>query len=200
MCCRGGKTGEYGYVLVGEPDRIDSLWSELRALGEPLDAVPIDLETLDLCALENWFFNIRGEGRHALSPIELQLQWRVSRKKEFVGSTALERIREAGIGRRLTCLVSPAEIADGDPVRRDGADIGRLVHAAHSPILDAWVGLALIDLPFAHPGVDALAVGASTGGRTVTPPVIANRSLYVNAQIHTYASRHDDDFPPLVRS
>ena len=122
----------------------------------------------------------------------------MTRKKSFVGSTALAQIRDVGIERRLTCVVAPDAIAVGEPVSRDDAERGRIVNAGFSPTLDQFVGMAMIDLPYAFPGVDHLCIGGTDDCRTVTPPVLANRSLYVNAQIHSYASRHDDAFPPIV--
>ena len=200
VCFRVGKTGEYGYQLLVPHESRDRLWDDLLRLGEPLDVEPVDLAVLDACALENWFFNVRAEGRHGLTPLELQLQWRVSRKKPFVGSESLRRRREEGIVRRLTCMVSPSPIQVNDPVRRDDAVRGTVVNAGYSTLRGDWVGLALMDVAYAHPGVDALLVGDEREARTVTPPVITNRSLYVNPQVHSYASRHDDGFPPLVAS
>ena len=199
LCCRAGKTGEYGYLLVAESTDLDPLWDELLALGSSLDVAEAGLEALDSCALENWFFNIRREGAEGLTPLELQLQWRISRRKRYVGSDALSRKRDRGIRRRLTCLVSDAPVGVGDTVRCDGASRGRLVNAGPSFVRGDWVGLALMDLEYALPGVDTLRVGDQEArARTVAPPVLNNRSLYVNPQVHAYASRASDDFPPLV--
>jgi glycine cleavage system aminomethyltransferase T len=200
VCCRTGKTGEYGYQLLVPHESRGGLWEELLRLGEALDVGQIDLAVLDACALENWFFNIRGEGSHGLTPLELQLQWRLSRRKTFVGSEALKRQRAQGITQRITCVVSPSRIDTDNSVRRDDAERGRIIHAGFSPLRGDWVGLALMDIAYAYPGVDALRIGDEDGARSVTPPVITNRSLYVNPQVHSYASRHSDDFPPLVVS
>lgn len=200
LCCRAGKTGEYGYVVVVRRPEMERLFTELVALGRSLDVAEAGLEALDRCALENWFFNIRGEGRVAPSPLELQLQWRISRRKTYVGSEALRRHRESGIPRRLTCLVGAGPMTTGDPVRYDGVRIGTVVNAGHSPIRGDWVSLALLDLEYALPGVSDLVVGDAAAASTVSPPVIVNRSLYVNPQVHSYASRHEDDFPALVPS
>ncbi|MDX1493039.1 MAG: hypothetical protein R3253_03115 [Longimicrobiales bacterium] len=198
-CCRTGKTGEYGYVLLVERDEVDACWSRLAELGEGLDLREVGLEALEQCALENWFFNIRREGSFELTPLELQLQWRVSRRKSYVGSAALEERRRKGILRRLTCIVGEGPLDVGDPVHGDGGERGIVLNAGHSHIRGDWVALALLDLDYALPGVDMLTVGEGVSARTVTPPVITNRSLYVNPQVHSYASRDTDDFPPLVR-
>ncbi|HSH74213.1 MAG TPA: hypothetical protein VLA09_00800 [Longimicrobiales bacterium] len=199
-CCRAGKTGEYGYALIAPREDLADLFDERLRLGASLDVVAADLEALDACALESWFFNIRGEGRHDVTPLELQLQWRISRRKEYVGSASLVRRRRAGISRRLTCLRAPAPVAPGDTVTLDRTEVGTVLHAGRETLRDAWVALALLDVALASPGIAGLEVGESrVRARSVTPPVVNNRSLYVNPQVHSYASRHEDDFPPIVR-
>lgn len=199
LCCRSGKTGEYGYVLVA--NELTSLWDELIGLGAALDVAEAGLDELDTCALENGFFSIRREGAYGLTPLELQLQWRISRRKPYVGSKALERRRQEGLRQRVTCVVGNEPLAAGDAVRCDGDLRGGLVNAGSSALRGDWVGLALIDLHYALPGVDTLRVGDDdVSARSVSPPVINNRSLYVNPQVHSYSSREADDFPPLVPS
>jgi glycine cleavage system aminomethyltransferase T len=199
ICCRSGKTGEYGYTLIVELDQMDEVRAELEELGQALDMTEGGLDALDVCALENWFFNIRGEGQAGLTPLELQLQWRVSRKKDYVGSVALRRQVEQGIQRRLTTVTSEGELTVGAPVFLDGRAIGVVVNAAHSPVRGDWVALALLDRGYAHPDVTGLRVGeGAVPARSVSPPVLVNRSLYVNPQVHSYETREQDDFPPLV--
>ena len=199
ICCRAGKTGEYGYAIIVAREHAEAVRGELADLGRPLDVAEAGLEALDLCALENWFFNIRGEGHRDLTPLELQLQWRVSRRKSYVGSEALQRRREQGVGRRVTSVASDAPIEVGDVVSCDGVTVGEIVNAAFSPLREDWVGLALLDMEYAFPDITTLRIAeAATAVRSVSPPFINNRSLYVNPQVHSYASRHEDDFPPVV--
>jgi len=199
VCCRSGKTGEYGYVLIVDREHSETTWNSLVELGRGFDAAEASLEALDVCALENWFFNVRREGRARVTPIELQLQWRLSRKKSFVGSEAVRQRLEEGLTRRATTLLSKEPFAVGDQVSLAGRVIGDIVNAAHSPVRGEWVGLALLDLAYAHPGITTLRVGPErTSARTVSPPVLQNRSLYVNPQVHSYASREEDEFPSLV--
>jgi len=198
LCYRAGKTGEFGYRLVVPDDMLEEMSHRLQDLGAPLDLGSASLEALDQCALDNWFFNIRGEGRHGSSPIELQLQWRVSYRKSFVGSDALAARRSEGIRQRVTCIVCEDSLKSGDAVTLDATRIGTVAHAAFSPIRNQWVALALLDLDHAYPGIDRLRIGSNnTTGITVSPPVLDNRSLYVNPQIHSYQSRDEFDFPPV---
>ena len=201
---RAGKTGEYGYLLVVPREGADALEERLMAAGELRDAARAGQDALDQCALENWFFNIRREGRLDVTPLELQLQWRVSPRKAFVGSEALRRRSEAGIRRRITTLVGPGPYAAGEAVRLGGTEVGRIVNAGCSESRGDWVALALLDLAWAHPGLGFEVAPAAGGGtvpaRSVSPPVIDNRSLHVSPQLHSYATRGDIRFPPLART
>jgi glycine cleavage system aminomethyltransferase T len=193
ICFRGGKTGEYGYdILVPQPGA-QELEDKIREKGRPLDIGDAGLETLDQCALENWFFNIRREGALDLTPIELQLQWRISYRKEYVGATALAEHRQQGNKTRLTTLLSTQEISTGQAVTHEGEQVGKIVNAGFSHTREDWVGLALMDLPYSYPGLDL------DGLQTVSPPVLHNRSMYVSPQAHSYGTRDETPFPPVVK-
>jgi glycine cleavage system aminomethyltransferase T len=202
LCFRGGKTGEYGYDLLVPEASAERTRADLEELGRAFDLVHASQAALDRCALESWFFNIRHEGRAGLDVLELGLQWRVSYRKDYLGSAALAELRRRGPRRRLTCLLGEEPLAAGDAVTEGSEKIGEIVNAGASPARRAFVAAAVIDVPYAESGVDRYAVqhgGASSKVRTVSPPVIDNRSLYVSPMRHGYATRGGDDFPPLCR-
>ncbi|HSQ60234.1 MAG TPA: hypothetical protein VLT84_07350 [Acidobacteriota bacterium] len=201
-CFRAGKTGEYGYGLLAPREDRDELHARLLELGRPLDARPAGIDAFDECALENWFFNPRREGRENLTPVELQLQWRVSYRKRFVGSDALRAHREEPARRRTACLVSEQALATGDSVSWNGATVGRVLNAGASSTRGDWVALTLMDAGYAHPGIAGFRVENDRGSATArseTPPLINNRSLHVSPQIHSYGERGEFQFPPLRR-
>ena len=201
ICFRAGKTGEYGYDLLVPAEQSEAIWSRLLEAGRRFDLEIADRELLDLCALENWFFNIRREGRADVTPIELQLQWRVCHRKEYLGSAALAERRRAGPSSRLVCLISGAPLAAGDALVYEDRSVGTLVNAGFSSARGDHVALALVDTAWAYSGIDCLAVhrkNASVPVRTVSPPVLNNRSLYVSPQVHSYFARSEMKFPPWV--
>ena len=202
LCFRGGKTGEYGYDLyLPAAERVRVL-AGLREVGQRFDLADVSQEAIDQCALENGFFCARVEGRAGLDPIELGLEWRLSGTKAFVGSEAIARLRERGHARRVAHLLVRGAVAPGDAVLLDGTAVGHVVRAGYAALRRDWVALALLDVTWAHAGLD-LAVAAAAGpvaARSVAAPVIDNRSLYVSPQRHGYASRRDDRFPPLGRA
>ena len=200
LCVRAGKTGEYGYLLLGERGEIPALMARLNEEGKRFDLAQTDLEALDQCALENGFFNIRREGSLDLTPIELQLQWRASYQKDYVGAAALRRKRSEGADSRVVTVTGTSPLAQGDFVFLGEARVGRIVNAGPSDTRGDWVALALVEKRWAHPGLNLCAIHgeARVEIRSVSPPVINNRSLYVHPQRHSYRAREDQTFAPLV--
>ena len=201
-CIRSGKTGEYGYSLLLPRGGLDALEARALAEGASLDAAPGTLEVLDTGALECFFFNIRGEGRADVTPIELQLQWRVSYDGDGIGLPELRRHRSVGFASRVTTLLTSDRVAVGDEVRLHGACVGSVLNAGWSPSRKEWVALALLELACALPGIGAFKVSAAAGpvnARSVSPPTLNNASLFVSPQMHSYATRAEISLPRLVR-
>jgi hypothetical protein len=69
-----------------------------------------------------------------------------------------------------------------------------------SPGIDGIAGAALLDISVAHPGIDAFfATHAEQKHpiRTISSPLLFNRSLLVDPQRHTYETRDRSLDPPL---
>jgi glycine cleavage system aminomethyltransferase T len=197
---RAGKTGEFGYTLMVPADRVEPLRATLIDRGAPFDIVEADLATLDQCALENWYFNMRREGLVDASPVELQLQWRVSADKQYPGAAALAERRTRATQRLLLCA-APAEVAIGDGVFHGSTQIGTVVNAGFSSVRGDWVASALVDKPYSHPRIRAYEIVHGTARvpiETLAAPALNNRSLYVNPQQHSYQTRNEVQFPPVA--
>ena len=205
LCFRGGKTGEYGYDLLVPNDEAPALWARLLDAGESLGVREAGLAALDQCALENWHFSMRllegADADQPLTPLELQLQWRVSYEKDFVGAEALRARRGSGARGRATCFTAASPVVSGQRVIYDARDIGAVLATTESCTRGDAVGVALLDTVLAHPGIDRFVVDMPTGPVPIvtrTPPLINNRSLYVDPNRHSGRTREQDSFPPLV--
>ena len=201
-CFRAGKTGEYGYDLLIPGDSAGTVWDELSTLVDAIGGGEASLHTLDLCALENGFFSVRHGRLSGLTPLELQLQWRVSARKPFPGFEAVAARRVSGIKRRLTCFVARGSVSAEDEIREGDAVVGTVHSAAFSPGLSGVLGTALLDIEVAHPGIDSFAAEkgeASEPIRTVSSPLVFNRSLLVDPHRHTHGMRDETNDPPLFR-
>ena len=202
-CFRAGKTGEFGYCLLVAKAKAAALWARLLAIGAPLGLLEADLAALDQCALENWHFTIRAlDPALCLLPAELQLQWRVDAGKQFEGAEAMRAKLAQGCTRRLTCFVAKTQVAPGQEVRLDDQRIGAVLQAGYSSTRGDWVGWAVLDTAQAWAGIRRYHVVGAAGPvpiETSSPPVIDNRSLFVDPRKHTWRTRDEQGFPPLVQ-
>jgi len=199
-CFRAGKTGEYGYDLAVRKEHADGAWKDLLELVSAVGGGELSLETLDLCALENGFFSVRHGSVEGLTPLELQLQWRVSARKRFPGADTIDARRAEGMRRRLTYFVARDGVRAGDEVCSQDGEVGRVRSAVLSPGVGGIAGTALLDISVAHPGIDAFWArheDAKHSIRTVSSPLIFNRSLLVDPHRHTYETRDESFDPPL---
>jgi len=204
-CFRAGKTGEYGYLLLVPRGEAGGLWRELRGLGRAVGLVDASVAALDQCALENFHFTIRalaGCRAATLTPAELQLRWRLDPSKDFVGARALRARARGEVAQRVTCFVARGPVVPEQPVELDAETVGWVLQGGWSAIRGEWVGWAMLDAPLAWPGIRRFHVAGMDGPvpiRTVSPPLLDNRSLFVDPRRHRFATQAEQDFPPLVR-
>jgi aminomethyltransferase len=199
-CFRAGKTGEYGYELMVPKEESASVVAEIQEIGAKFEMREAGLAALDRCALENWFFNIRREGSVGLSPLELQLQWRISYQKDYVGAEALRSRRAAGIKQRLACFAGTGPFKAGAELYYGGRAVGKIVNADFAALRGDWVVYGVVDARLSRPGIDGFTAGSVSGPRlrTIIPPVLNNRSLYVNPQRHSFRTRSEVTYPELL--
>ena len=192
-CLRIGETGEYGYTFVVPRSMQPDFEARLAAHGPTFDLAPVDRAALAQCALENGFLDVLRPGVAAHTPLELQQQWRLSRHKPWPGADALKARREAGLAVRSTTLLLDGEVKAGAAVQLDGRPVGEVLYGGRSPLRERWVALALIARPLAHPGIDFAVDGRPA--RSVSPPVIDNRSIYVDPYRHSYPKGDVPEMP-----
>ena len=196
MCLRAGKTGEYGYLLMVPTANAQEAEAKLHEIGKPLDLATVTREALDVCALENWHFSMRQLRANdfmsgTLTPIELQLQWRVVYTREFAGVEALRARRAEGLKARVTCFTSSSPIAPGERVRLPGleGDVGEVLASCASPTLGQTVGSVLLDIRVAQPHITFTAGEHEI--RTCTASLVDNQSLHIQPHKHSYQTRNE---------
>jgi glycine cleavage system aminomethyltransferase T len=205
-CFRAGKTGEFGYDLLVPKESVGVMRERLAEIGGPLEMKNVSLAALDLCALENWHFSMRNVAeaveKHALTPIELQLQSRVGYDRTFVGAEAVRTRRARGAHVRATSFMAPVELAKGQSILLGDQVVGEIVNVGFSPSRNQWVGIALLSTKIAHPHIELVVKKGEENVtiRTATPPLLNNRSLHVDPHRHSFRTRGVDTFPSLVVS
>jgi glycine cleavage system aminomethyltransferase T len=193
LCLRAGRTGEFGYLMlvpkIAQPDMIAGL---MRA-GDHLDLRQVGLSALATAALENFIFWPHTEGRIGLTPLELQLQWRLPVEGDYQGSQAIQDRRPTAWTQRCTLFHAQTAHID-EPICASGTRIGRVIRVAPWGHGSGMVGLALLNRDYAHPGFTYELPGGPL--QTVTAPLVTNRSLFVRPQRHSWAD--EAELPLLV--
>jgi len=207
LCLRTGTTGEFGYDLLLDREGMGAIESRLVAIGERFELCEADPQVLDQCALENGFFCPRHRGVLGRSPAALQLQWRVRYDHPRLGpclQSGKEAHGRAG-GHRLCWVIGrqdePAPALG--PLRRDDREIGELLDGFISPTLGCFVGLAMAEPALAHPWIDGVFADGASGQaalelRIEAPPLLQNRSLFVDPRKHVFAYRDTYGFWPIT--
>ena len=192
---RAGRCGEYGYHFLVPVEQARALTEEILDIGQDFELRRVGRQALEHCALENMVFDIHQQIHAGLSPVELQLQWRTVPGKDYRGSAAVQRHRDAPLG-RLTAVESEAPLTATSTLSLNGAPAGRILTAARSVCCDRWIGHALLRPEVAFPG---LTLSGPDGApvQSISAPFVNNLSLFVNPQRHTFADRDRLSAPPL---
>ncbi|MBW2275860.1 MAG: aminomethyltransferase family protein [Deltaproteobacteria bacterium] len=179
---RGGKTSEFGYLLLVPAAEATAIWKRIEDAGAPHDLVPIGVQAHSMLRLDGRFFNIHEEGRAVRDPLPLGLQWMVDFDgDEFRGQQPLLDRREAGYAKKIIG-VHPGDaagaLATGDAILHQGEQVAEVIVACDSPTLGRRVGLALFDLPYAYSGLE-LEGDDGRSIQTISLPPFTPKSLTV---------------------
>lgn len=154
--CRTGYTGEHGYELMVDADRLGDVWDDLLVLGRPYGVRAAGLGARDTLRTEMGYPLHGQDLSPTISPVQARLGWAVGwSKPAFVGRAAVAAEKEAGPARRLwglraedrgiprphMAVLLPA--AEGtDPL--GGEPVGEVTSGTFSPTLKQGIGLALL--------------------------------------------------------
>jgi aminomethyltransferase len=175
---RTGWTGEVGYeIYLRDSSRGDDLWERVRQAGEPFGIRAI--APSEARRIEAGIFNYGSDMRVEDTPFHisgLEKFVELGQEQDFMGKSALMRLAEAGVDRKLVGvdiggdpMTDEGALNDFWPVRASAGSqpIGRITAAAWSPRLERNVGFAWV--PSSHMAVRTeLEVDAPQGTRPAT--------------------------------
>ena len=85
-------TGEHTYEINVQANYGKSLWEQCMAAGEEFNITPYGTETMHLLRAEKGFIIVGQDTDGTMTPIDLQMNWIVSKKKyDFIGKRSLYR-------------------------------------------------------------------------------------------------------------
>ena len=178
---RTGWTGEVGYeIYLRDGSRGGDLWDRIMEAGRPHDIRPI--APCEARRIEAGIFNYGSDMTIDNNPFEVSGLERLVEPQdaEYIGKAALERIRTAGVSRKLVGLevdgeALPFEIAEKRPALHRGEAVGTVTDLIWSPRLERNIGYVWVPIELAEPGNDleiAGPDGSRAFGRTAALPFI----------------------------
>jgi aminomethyltransferase len=167
-----GYTGERGVEIAVPVASAQALWDAIVAAG----LMPAGLGARDTLRLEAGLPLHGHELGPGITPLQAGLGWVVGwDKPSFLGKTALEREKAAGVHRHLVGIATEGRrpAREGSVVHADGLVVGAVTSGNFSPILEHGIALAFVDPSITPGGSISIDVrGTPLPGLIVTPPFL----------------------------
>src|SRR5207253_7712345 len=181
LISRTGYTGEDGFELYAAADRTRQLWKALLDAGRADGVAPIGLGARDTLRLEMKYVLYGNDIDETTNPLEAGLGWVVKPAKgDFIGRDALEKIRAAGVRRRLIGIemVDKAVARHGYRMAKDGAEVGVVTSGSFSPSLERCIGMGYLraDLAPAGTELDVDIRGQAHRARVAKTPFVPSKA------------------------
>jgi len=170
---RTGWSSELGYELyLQDGSKGDELWEKIMAAGAPFGIQPGHTSTIR--RIEGGMLSYHADMDINTNPYELGLDRLVELdiEADFIGKSALKRIREEGVSRKQVGLVIDGPALTGPnsrfwALKKEGEQVGKVTSAVFSPRLELNIALAMVGADFAAMGTH-FDVETSSGKTTAT--------------------------------
>jgi aminomethyltransferase len=176
LVCGTGYTGEDGVELLIDPEVAAPIWAELLDAG----VVPCGLGARDTLRLEVCFPLHGNELSPERNPIEAGLGWCCKEATGFIGSQAIARARADGTAETLVAfkIEDKGIPREGNPVLRDGEQIGAVTSGTFAPSLEVGAGMAYVNSAHTEvgTGIEIDVRGKRRPARIASKPLYAKRS------------------------
>ncbi len=147
---RTGWSSELGYeIYLTDGSRGDELWEKIMSVGEPLGLKPG--HTSSIRRIEGGMLSYHADADISTNPYEVRLGRLVDLEMdaEYIGKSALQRIKDEGVKRLQVGILIEGEPLKGPnttfwPLEIEGENIGRVTSAVYSPRLKQNIALAMV--------------------------------------------------------
>ncbi len=150
LVSRTGWSSELGYELyLRDGTRGDDLWEKIMTAGKPFNLKPGHTSTIR--RIEGGMLSYHADADINTNPYELGFDRLVNldMDADFIGKSALRRIKEQGVDRKQVGLIIDGEPLSRSnttfwPIFRNDATIGKVTSAVYSPRLEQNIALAMV--------------------------------------------------------
>jgi sarcosine oxidase subunit alpha len=175
-------SGELAFEVNVDSRNAGQIWQALQAAGEEFDITPYGTETMHVLRAEKGFVIVGQDTDGSVTPVDLRMNWMLSKDKDFLGKRSLVRsdcLREDR--KQLVGLLS----ADGQTVLPEGTQLvedagapapvpmcGHVTSSYFSAVLGHPIALALVTAGHSRMGETiyaSLADGSAIDVQIVSP-------------------------------
>ena len=175
---RTGYTGEDGFEIIAPEGKIEAIWNDLLAAGQPHGLKPAGLGARDTLRTEMCYPLYGHELDAETTPIEAGVGFFVALEKgEFTGRAVLAAQKAQGTKKKLAAFKMTEKSAPPRPhypIHAGGQCIGQVVSGTQSPSLGVGIGLGYVPPEFAKPGT-SLAI--EIRGK-LAPAIVVAKPIY----------------------
>ena len=175
-------SGELAYEINVRSDLALSLWQAVMSAGAPHDITPYGTETMHVLRAEKGFVIVGQDTDGSVTPVDLGMNWMLSKSKDYLGRRSLARSDCSRTGRKqwvgFRSLDDRSVVREGSQLIQDGsarppvALQGHISFSYYSASLGHPIALGLLNDGRQRIGEELLAVdasGRSTAVRVVKP-------------------------------
>jgi glycine cleavage system aminomethyltransferase T/glycine/D-amino acid oxidase-like deaminating enzyme len=147
--------GELGWELYAPAEYGAALWESLIQAGAEFGMVAAGYRAIESLRLEKAYRVWGSDLTSETDPLSAGLGFCVAWDKEFLGRTALQKIRDAVPTRRLCCLTldDPSmSVLGGEPVRINGELVGRVTSGGYGYTVGRSIAFAYLPVGRAETG------------------------------------------------
>jgi len=139
---RTGYTGEDGFEFIIPNEHAPKLWEELL---KDSNVKPIGLGARDTLRMEKGFLLSGQDFNEDRNPIEAGISWIINWDHEFIGKNILEKKKD-NVKERFRGLLSLDKTIprNGNIIKLNGEEIGKLTSGTFSPSLSKGIGLGYL--------------------------------------------------------
>ncbi|MHB1218944.1 MAG: sarcosine oxidase subunit alpha family protein [Alphaproteobacteria bacterium] len=176
-------TGEASYEVNVPSHHGLALWQAVMAAGEKHGITPYGTEAMHVLRAEKGFIIVGQETDGTVTPLDLGMDWIVSKQKDFLGKRSFSRPDTSRADRKQLVGLLPADPAEvlpeGAQLVWDAAEspvrmVGHVTSSYWSPNLGRGFALALVKGGRDHHGKTIL---APLAGKTVPARIVAPNFL-----------------------
>ena len=147
--------GELGYEIFHPIEEQITLYQTLAAAGEPLQLRMFGMHAMESMRLEKGYLAWKAEMNVHHTPLETNIAWTVKWDKDFIGRAALEKVRDAGVPRKLVALAVEAEDSDPwgyNPIFQGDRQVGMTSSGGYGHRVQKSIALGYVSPELADPG------------------------------------------------